>query len=933
MKRAYAIIRLIFCLYVFPVTLFAQNLPAGFSISDIGSDWNQAIGAAFTKDGKKIFVWEKAGKVYVCNWDATSQTYIKQATPVLNISPEVGDWRDHGLLGFTLDPNFDNNGLIYLLYVVDRHYLMNYGTAAYSDATDDYYKATIGRVTRYKTMTDASGLITADLSTRNILIGETKTSGIPILYESHGMGSLVFASDGTLLVSAGDAASYDGDDTGSLAVTYYQQALADGIIRPEENVGAFRAQMINCLNGKILRIDPVTGNGIPSNPFYLPAQPRAARSRVWTIGLRNPYRITVKPNSGSTNPATGDLGEIYVGDVGFGTFEEINIINKAGQNCGWPVYEGLTTTRATWGSYSNYPASAKKLWNRDEPNPLYGTSSCTQPYFYFGDLLKEATADGNTTVYNPCNPATAITSSNSNRFVHHRPAIDWIHSSLGPDSARIGIFNGNTAAVAQLGSPESGVEGNPFTGFCTVGGVWYTGTTFPAQYQNTFFFADYANHWINVLTMKNSVELQKVEKFADNFNALVFLTQNPMDGSLVVIDYYSSLGTRFYKISYGGNQVPVVKMAADKIYGPSALAVNFTGSNSFDPEGAAISYAWDFGDGSTSTTANPSHSFTAPANTPTKFVVKLTVKDNLNLTSTDSIIISVNNTPPVVSITSPVKNSKYRAGAGDTTYTLRATVTDAEQTDGQLHYEWQAILHHNTHQHEEPADTNRVTSAVISRIGCNGDSYYFMIVLTVTDAAGLSTSDSARLFPACAGDPIALDSFIVEKQGTINAARWTTENEANSKYYILERKTGGGEFQAINQQNGRNVPGRQSYAYNDAEYSKAVNFYRLKLVADDDSYFYSDTIQIDNRISSGLSILPNPVHKELILSANFPETGPLMIRIIDMEGRVMQQISKNVNSGPNTLTLTQLQLLRAGTYVLEVRQKNYQEIEKFVKMD
>ena len=179
---------------------YAQTLPAGFSSSTIGSGWTQPVGAAFNKAGTKLFVWEKAGKVYVCNWNATSLTYVKQATPVLDISPEVGDWRDHGMLGFAIDPNFDTNGLIYVLYVVDRHYLMFFGTPSYSATTNDYLSATIGRITRYKTIT-SSGNLVADLTTRFILLGESKSTGFPVLHESHGVGSLVFAADGTLLAS------------------------------------------------------------------------------------------------------------------------------------------------------------------------------------------------------------------------------------------------------------------------------------------------------------------------------------------------------------------------------------------------------------------------------------------------------------------------------------------------------------------------------------------------------------------------------------------------------------------------------------------------------------------------------------------------------------------------------------------------------------
>ena len=334
MKNNYKLLNL-FVAFIFSFQtggIVAQTLPAGFSVSDIGG-WTTPIGTTFNNDGSKMFVWEKAGKVFVLNWNSSTNTYVKQATAVLDISPEVGNWRDHGLLGFALDPNFDVNGLIYLSYVVDRHHLINFGTGSYNANTNTYYAATIGRVTRYQTTTTAGNLVAVPAS-RTILIGETKTTGIPILYESHGVGSLAFATDGTLLVSTGDAASYDATDYGSEPLSYYAQALTDGIIRTNENVGSYRSQIINSHNGKILRIDPATGNGISSNPFYNAGSPRSAESRVWAMGLRNPFKFTFRPNSGSSNPATGDLGEIYVSDVGWGDVEELTIIKEAASNAG-----------------------------------------------------------------------------------------------------------------------------------------------------------------------------------------------------------------------------------------------------------------------------------------------------------------------------------------------------------------------------------------------------------------------------------------------------------------------------------------------------------------------------------------------------------------------------------------------------------------------
>ncbi len=152
-------------------------------------------------------------------------------------------------------------------------------------------KATIGRITRFTTSTSGGNLV-ASAASRKVLLGETKSTGIPILHESHGTGSLAFAADGTLLATAGDGASYNVTDAGSDGGTYYAQALTDGIIRPEENVGAFRSQMLNSHNGKLLRIDPATGNGVSSNPFYDAASPRSPKSRVWAMGFRNPCRFS-----------------------------------------------------------------------------------------------------------------------------------------------------------------------------------------------------------------------------------------------------------------------------------------------------------------------------------------------------------------------------------------------------------------------------------------------------------------------------------------------------------------------------------------------------------------------------------------------------------------------------------------------------------------
>ncbi|MEM6316041.1 MAG: GEVED domain-containing protein [Bacteroidota bacterium] len=309
--------------------------PNGFTDELVVDGWNQAVGVTFDENGR-MYVWEKGGKVW------TVSKGIKSTEPLIDISEEVGNWRDFGLVGFALDPNFLNNGHLYLWYVVDRHHLLNFGTNNYRSDVSSEKEATIARLTRY-TANSSDNFTSIDYGSRKILIGESKSTGPPILHESHGAGQILFGTDGTLMVTVGDGASYASPaDEGSHPSTYFQQALADGIITPEQNIGAYRCQSLNNLSGKILRIDPETGDGLPSNPYYDSANPRAPQSRTWSIGIRNPYRMAIKPESGSHHAPDGRPGTFIFGDVGWSTWEDLNVVDAPGQNFGWPIYEGIS---------------------------------------------------------------------------------------------------------------------------------------------------------------------------------------------------------------------------------------------------------------------------------------------------------------------------------------------------------------------------------------------------------------------------------------------------------------------------------------------------------------------------------------------------------------------------------------------------------------
>ncbi|MDQ3289939.1 MAG: PKD domain-containing protein, partial [Bacteroidota bacterium] len=428
----------------------------------------------------------------------------------------------------------------------------------------------------------------------------------------------------------------------------------------------------------------------------------------------------------------GNPGVLYLGDVGYTTYEELNVVTRPGMNFGWPIFEGLTAN----SGYTN-----KKVYNYYAPNPQYGINGCTQQYFYFQDLIKQETSTGTASFSNPCNTSQGIPNSVTT-FVHSRPVIDWQHGTVGP--SRTGTFNGQTASVINIGASGSPVSGPQFGGNAAIAGVFYTHSDFPSQYRNTCFFGDYAGNWIRSIAMDGSNKPVAVNNFASGGSVVVSMAIHPTQTGIYYINYPSEIK----KISYNStNSPPTAVASADKTFGSSPLTVQFTGNKSTDPEGQALAYAWDFGDGSTSNEANPSHTFTS--STSAKFTVTLTVTDNKGATDKTTLVISLgNNTPPSVTITSPAANTLYPL-TKETVYNLRATVTDQNHSNSQLTYKWQTILHHQDHEHAEPFDNSPETTTTISPVGCDGETYYYRIVLIVTDPEGLSGQDEVRIYPDC----------------------------------------------------------------------------------------------------------------------------------------------------------------------------------------
>src|SRR5436190_1604645 len=98
-----------------------------------------------------------------------------------------------------------------------------------------------------------------------------------------------------------------------------------------------------------------------------------------------------------------------------------------------------------------------------------------------------------------------------------------------------------------------------------------------------------------------------------------------------------SLATSCKTRSSASPSTPVAAAAANPSSGLPPLTVAFSSAGSSDPEGATLTYAWDFGDGATSTQANPTHTY--PTAGP--YVVKLTISDGVNFSPAADLHITV----------------------------------------------------------------------------------------------------------------------------------------------------------------------------------------------------------------------------------------------------------------------------------------------------
>lgn len=734
-------------LFLFICACYNLNgqIPAGFEFSEVTNQIPGAVTADFAANGN-IYVSDFAGRVWLI------QEGVLNPQPVLDISDEVAGYGELGSLGFALHPDFMLNGYFYLLYVVDRHHLLHYGTPEYDPAANLYEQATIGRLTRFQVQLNDHYTIIPE--SRTVLYGAAIGEGNACVAPSHGTGDIVFGTDGTLLFSIGDGNTwvnyFAGGDQPVPPFAYDTQALADGILSAEENVGSFRAQQIDSYSGKVLRIDPITGEGITGNPFFDISNPGSARSKVWALGLRNPYRMTLKPGSGTTDPALANPGTLYITDVGYNQWEEINVCDGPGYNFGWPLYEGMHQNPGYYGTYRK---------NFFSPNPL-ADNNCADDYFSFQQLIQQENAQHSYFYPNPCNTQIDI-ANNSITHIHTRPALSYRNAANGgSDSPQIPGFNelGQAIGVSISDAAAAVEQAEFFEGIAGMTGDFYSGQSYPEGYLGILPVLDYMG-WLKVFWFDENHKLYKMEHWLSGLSNVIDMRYNPNDECYYMIKMFPS---EISKLCFTGNLSPIVHVTPTPPYGPSPLEVFFNTEGTYDPEGDPLTYEWNFGDGNFSDEIAPVHTYTAPNNDPYTLEAILTVSDTAGNSVVRNMLISLNNSPPNVSITSIIDSTLYSMNT-PTQYALYADVTDSEHPTELLQYSWDSYLHHNLHFHAVNSNSEIESAFVLYPVGCGEiDSYYYRIALTVTDPEGLIGFDEVNMFPDC--------------EGTLNDPVWYSDN-------------------------------------------------------------------------------------------------------------------------------------------------------------
>ena len=306
-------------------------------------------------------------------------------------------------------------------------------------------------------------------------------------------------------------------------------------------------------------------------------------------------------------------------------------------------------------------------------------------------------------------------------------------------------------------------------GSAIVVGPFYTGTNYPTKFRNNLFFADFVQGFIRRAVFDTNNNLTSVESFATGVESPVHLEQGP-DGML----YYMAVATgELKRIRFSGT-APLAVATATR---PSAAQPYTIAFSSAGSTGGTLTYIWEFGDGTTSTAANPTHTYIATG--VRTFTAKLTVTNAQGLIGSDTIDVVVGGRSPVGTITAPANNVRINPG---TRVTFTGTASDPDETLPTSALKWAVLLHHNEHIHPGVTATGTSGSFVVEDHGTTGETFFYEIVLTVTDSAGLTDTKRVNVLPESTPVTTLPAPWLAQSVGTVGVAG--SASQANGTFTL-----------------------------------------------------------------------------------------------------------------------------------------------------
>lgn len=265
-------------------TVAAQDGPK-VNLEPVVSGLNAPLAMIQPEGDDRMFVIEQWGRVMIVEDGELNPTpFLDIRSLIIDRHP---DFDERGLLGLAFHPDFQNNGKFYVAYSGHKDPQGDLGQLLWYDHNNIVSEFTVSDE-------DPNA---ADRFSENIL---SSTAWPQFNHNGHWIG---FGPDGMLYVAMGDGG--------------YANDWGIG-----HNPQTGNGQDITTPLGKILRIDPETGEAPADNPFV---DNPDADPRIWAFGLRNPWRCSFD---------MGGDNALFCADVQQNSFEEVNIIEK-GNNYGW----------------------------------------------------------------------------------------------------------------------------------------------------------------------------------------------------------------------------------------------------------------------------------------------------------------------------------------------------------------------------------------------------------------------------------------------------------------------------------------------------------------------------------------------------------------------------------------------------------------------